>query len=212
MKKKKDFILLFKLCSLVIRCMFLPVQKDDPFRKHQHAPLPSSFHLSLANGKPKETGGGARSECIFSWYRPCQVSRAVSITSPISPAPVKMILLWGSHSTLGCSLLFLMLDGNYSSIDSVNGNFIKTFFKLSYFKFASMSLWVHKDWWKTTFCFLSSDFGHLFLHTQKSSISSPSSLSLISKRRPKESLVPAKVSQYILWHHLFLRVDWNQKG
>ena len=35
--------------------------------------------------------------------------RAVSITSPISPAPVKMILPWGSHSTLGCSLLFLML-------------------------------------------------------------------------------------------------------
>ena len=108
-------------------------------------PLPSSFHLSLANGKPRELGGGARSECIFSWYRPCQVSRAVSITSPISPAPVKMILLGGSHSTLGCSLLFLMLDGNYSSIDSVNGNFIKTFFKLSYFKFASVSLWVHKD-------------------------------------------------------------------
>ena len=96
------------------------------------------------------------------------------------------------HFTLGCSLLFLMLDGNYSSIDSVNGNFIKTFFKLSYFKFASVSLWVHKDWWKTTFCFLSSDFGHLFLHTQKSSISSPSSPALISKRRPKESLVACK--------------------
>lgn len=208
-KKKKDYIFLFKPCSLVIRCMFLPAQKDDPFRKHQHAPLPSSFRSSLASRKPKETGGGERSECISSWYFHARSPRAVSSTSPISLAPVKMILLWGSHSTLGCSLLFLMLDGNYSSVDSVNGNFIKTSFKLSYFKFASVSLWVHKDWWKTTFCFLSSDFGHLFLHTQKSSISSPS---LISKRRPKESLVPAKISQYLLWHHLFLRVDWDQKG